>query len=146
MKKLVLLVLVVLVSVSLLGCGQKTDNSAVSAYADDITEKMLLAFNEENYAQYIANTDSQFKTLMSEDQMKQVNKLVRDKIGTYVSGSKKFTDAVPTTQNNQKYIAVRYTAQFTNETGDVVITMVFDDNDSHQVGGIFFNSPKLRQP
>ncbi|MCX5779745.1 MAG: hypothetical protein NTV45_02775 [Firmicutes bacterium] len=100
MKKLILMVMVVLVAISLLGCGQKTDNSAVSAYADDITEKMLRAYNEDNYAQYIANTDSQFKSLVTEDKMKQGNKLIRDKIGTYIPGSKKFTDAVPTTQNN----------------------------------------------
>jgi hypothetical protein len=146
MKKIVLLIMVLLLIVSVIGCAQKANNSAVSAYADDITEKMLLAYNEDNYTQYIANTDSQFKSVVSEDKMKQGNKVVRDKIGNYIPGSKQFTDAVPTTQNNQKYIAVRYTAKFTNETGDVVVSMIFDDNDSHQVGGIFFNSPKLRQP
>ena len=146
MKKTVLLILVVMVTISMFGCAQKNNNSAVSAYADDITEKMLLAYNDDNYAQYIANTDNQFKAVVTEDTMKQGNKGVRDKIGNYIPGSKQFTDAVPTTQNNQKYIAVRYTAKFTNETGDVVITMIFDDNESHQVGGIFFNSPKLRQP
>ncbi len=146
MKKLVLFILVALVTMSVIGCAQKADNSAVRAYADDPTEKMLLAYNEDNYAQYIQNTDDQFKAAVSEDKMKQGNQAVRDKIGNYVPGSKQYTDAVKTTQNSLNYIAVRYTAKFTNETGDVVITMVFDDNESHQVGGIFFNSPKLRQP
>jgi hypothetical protein len=146
MRKIGIFMLVVLVAMAMAGCAQKADNSAVSAYADDISEKMLLAYNDDNYTQYIANTDDQFKSVVSEDKMKQGNQTVRDKIGNYVPGSKQFTDAVPTTQNNQKYIAVRYSAKFTNETGDVVVTMVFDDNESHQVGGIFFNSPKLRQP
>jgi len=146
MRKIVLVSLVIIMAISIVGCAQKADNSAVSAYADDITEKMLLAYNEDNYAQYIQNTDDQFRAAVSEDKMKQGNQVVRDKIGNYVLGSKQYTDAVKTTQNNLKYVAVRYTAKFTNETGDVVITMVFDDNESHQVGGIFFNSPKLRQP
>ncbi len=146
MRKIILLVIVVLVTIAMLGCSQKAVNSEVSAYADNIAEKMLLAYNEDNYAQYIQNTDDQFKAAVSEDKMKQGNQAVRDKIGNYVPGSKQYTDAVKTTQNNLKYVAVRYTAKFTNETGDVVITMVFDDNESHQVGGIFFNSPKLRQP
>jgi len=146
MKKIVLFILVALVTISIIGCTPKVDNNAVRAYADDPTEKMLLAYNEDNYAQYIQNTDDQFKAAVSEDKMKQGNQAVRDKIGNYVTGSKQYTDAVKTTQNNLKYVAVRYTAKFTNETGDVVITMVFDDNESHQVGGIFFNSPKLRQP
>lgn len=145
-KKLGFVLLIILMIGSLAACAQKADSNEVRKYADDITEKMLLAYNDDDYANYIADTDSQFKIIVSEDKMKLSNKMVRDKIGKYESGSKVYKDAAKTSQNGQKFIAVRYNARFTNESGDVVVTMVFDDNDTHQVGGIFFNSPKLRQP
>ncbi|HBK53860.1 DUF3887 domain-containing protein [Syntrophomonas wolfei] len=144
-RKLALLVLGVIMLCSLAACGNKVDSKAVREYADEITEKMLLAYNEDNYEEYIANTNSQFKTVVSEDKMKEGNEMIRGKIGDYVPGSKKFKDAVKTSQKEQKYLVVRYNAKFTDESEDVLVTMIFDDNEAHQVGGIFFNSPKLRE-
>jgi hypothetical protein len=77
--------------------------------------------------------------------MKEGNEMVRGKIGYYVPDSKKFKDAVKTSEKVKKYLVVRYNAEFTDETEDVMVTMIFDDNEAHQVSGIFFNSPKLRQ-
>jgi hypothetical protein len=144
-KRLGLILLVLLMITSLAACSQKADSNEARQYADDITENMLLAYNNDNYANYIANVDSQFKTAVSEDKMKESNKMVRDKIGTYQPGSKQFKDAVRSSQNGQKFIAVRYNARFTNENGDVLVTMFFHDDQSHQVTGMFFNSPKIRQ-
>ncbi len=144
-KKICLFLVSMLLLCSLAGCAQKVNSTEIKKYADDITEKMLLAQNDDNYANYIENTDSQFKGAVSEEKMKQADKMIRDKIGNYVPGSKQFKDAANSTQNNQKLVAVRYNAKFTNETEDVLVTMIFDDNDLHQVGGIFLNSPKLRQ-
>lgn len=127
------------------GCSQKLDKAEISKYADSVTENMLLAQNTDDYTKYIENVDKQFKEAISEDKMKEVNKIIKDKIGTYGSDSKKFKDAVKTTQNKEKYVVVRYNGKFTNESGDVLITMVFHDNDLHEVTGIFFNSPKLRE-
>lgn len=140
-----LLLLCVLMACFLTACGSKMDSKEVSQFADEKTEKMLLAYNEDNYEQYTANVDSQFKTAVSEEKMKEGNGMVRGKIGTYVPGSKVFKDAAKTSEKDKKYIAVRYNAKFTDEKEDVVVTMIFDDNESHQIGGIFFNSPKLRQ-
>ncbi len=145
LRKIGLLLLCVMMAISITACGSKMDSKEVSKYADDITENMLLAYNEDNYEQYIANADSQFKVVVTEDKMKEGNGMVRGKIGDYVPGSKVFKDAVKTSQKDQKFIAVRYNAKFTGESEDVLVTMIFDDNESHQVGGIFFNSPKLRQ-
>lgn len=140
-----LLLLCILMACFLTACGSKMDSKEVSQFADDKAEKMLLAYNEDNYEKYVANTDSQFKTVVSEEKMKEANGMVREKIGTYVPGSKVFKDAAKTSEKDKKYVAVRYNAKFTGESENVVVTMIFDDNESHQIGGIFFNSPKLRK-
>lgn len=144
-KKMGLLLLCLMMACSLAACGNKVDSKVVRQYADDITENMLLAYNEDNYEQYIADVNSQFKAAVTEDKMKEGNEMVRGKIGDYVPGSKKFKDAVKTSEKGKKYLVVRYNAEFTDETEDVLVTMIFDDNESHQVSGMFFNSPKLRQ-
>jgi len=140
-----LLLLCLMMACSLAACGNKVDSKVVRQYADDITENMLLAYNEDNYEQYIADVNSQFKAAVTEDKMKEGNEMVRGKIGDYVPGSKKFKDAVKTSEKGKKYLVVRYNAEFTDETEDVLVTMIFDDNEAHQVSGMFFNSPKLRQ-
>jgi uncharacterized lipoprotein YehR (DUF1307 family) len=144
-KKMGLLLLCLMMTCSLAACGNKVDSKVVRQYADDITENMLLAYNEDNYEQYIADVNSQFKAAVTEDKMKEGNEMVRGKIGDYVPGSKKFKDAVKTSEKGKKYLVVRYNAEFTDETEDVLVTMIFDDNEAHQVSGMFFNSPKLRQ-
>jgi uncharacterized lipoprotein YehR (DUF1307 family) len=144
-KKMGLLLLCLMMACSLAACGNKVDSKVVRQYADDITENMLLAYNEDNYEQYIADVNSQFKAAVTEDKMKEGNEMVRGKIGDYVPGSKKFKDAVKTSEKGKKYLVVRYNAEFTDETEDVLVTMIFDDNEAHQVSGMFFNSPKLRQ-
>ena len=144
LRKLGWLTICVMLVFSLVGCGNKVDSQEVSKYADNITEKMLLAYNEDNYQQYIADVDSEFKAVVTEEKMQEGNEMVRGKIGTYVPGSKKFKDAVRTSEKGKKFVVVRYNAQFTDENGDVLVTMIFNDNEAHQVAGIFFNSPKLR--
>ena len=144
-KKMGLLLLCLMMTCSLAACGNKVDSKVVRQYADGMTENMLLAYNEDNYEQYIADVNSQFKAAVTEDKMKEGNEMVRGKIGDYVPGSKKFKDAVKTSEKGKKYLVVRYNAEFTDETEDVMVTMIFDDNEAHQVSGIFFNSPKLRQ-
>lgn len=144
-KKMGLLLLCLMMTCSLAACGNKVDSKVVRQYADGMTENMLLAYNEDNYEQYIADVNSQFKATVTEDKMKEGNGMVRGKIGDYVPGSKKFKDAVKTSEKGKKYLVVRYNAEFTDETEDVLVTMIFDDNEAHQVSGMFFNSPKLRQ-
>lgn len=144
-KKMGLLLLCLMMTCSLAACGNKVDSKVVRQYADGMTENMLLAYNEDNYEQYIADVNSQFKAAVTEDKMKEGNEMVRGKIGDYVPGSKKFKDAVKTSEKGKKYLVVRYNAEFTDETENVLVTMIFDDNEAHQVSGIFFNSPKLRQ-
>jgi uncharacterized lipoprotein YehR (DUF1307 family) len=144
-KKIGLLLLCLMMACSLAACGNKADSKVVRQYADGMTENMLLAYNEDNYEQYTANVNSQFKAAVTEDKMKEGNEMVRGKIGDYVPGSKKFKDAVKTSEKGKKYLVVRYNAEFTDETENVLVTMIFDDNKAHQVSGIFFNSPRLRQ-
>ena len=139
-KKMGLLLLCLMMTCSLAACGNKVDSKVVRQYADGMTENMLLAYNEDNYEQYIADVNSQFKAAVTEDKMKEGNEMVRGKIGDYVPGSKKFKDAVKTSEKGKKYLVVRYNAEFTDETEDVLVTMIFDDNEAHQVSGMFFNS------
>lgn len=144
-KKMPLLLVSILLLCLLAGCGSVLSHSEVAKYADDVTEQMLLAYNDDSYENYIENTSNQFKEAVSEEKMKEGNAMVRGKIGTYVPDSKQFKDASKGKQDGQKFIAVRYKGKFTGEKDDVIITMIFEDNKTHKVSGIFFNSAKLRE-
>jgi hypothetical protein len=93
-----------------------------------LTSLNLLLNPSKGHEQYIADANSQFKAAVTEDKMKEGNEMVRGKIGYYVPDSKKFKDAVKTSEKVKKYLVVRYNAEFTDETEDVMVTMIFDDN------------------
>ena len=60
----------------------------------------------------------------------------------YIPGSKEFK-MVKTSEKAQCSCSVIMPSLPIEQ--DVLVTMIFDDNEAHQVGGIFFNSPKLRE-
>ena len=144
MKKLCILILAVISVFLLVSCAEKLKENQVS-YANNITENMLIGINKDDYQKYTQDANQKFKDVVNENQMKQSNKAISDKIGDYVAGSKVFEGASRTSSNRNKYITVMYNSKFTNETGNVIITVTFDDNDKHQVAGILFNSEKLRK-
>jgi hypothetical protein len=109
-------------------------------YADAITEGILLAMNENDYAQYSQHFTEDMKNAAPEAVFQQTNALIKAKIGSYVS--KEFWKV----QDEGIYTSVYYKGKFSEETGDVSVKVVFQEiSGDIYVAGLWFDSPKLRQ-
>ncbi|WP_243669571.1 DUF3887 domain-containing protein [Methanoculleus chikugoensis] len=140
-----LAVLVVLAAVSICGCmGQETvlsgeEAAEVLVYADPIAENVMQGFNEGNYTVYSRDFSPEMKQALDEAAFEQNREEVTSRIGLYESRSD------PVVTETGDYIAVTYRAKFEQEDG-VALRFVFLEGDaSHQLHGLWFNSPpKLR--
>ena len=137
--------IVVAVAVSA-GCMEKNgaevaDVEQVREYADPITEHILMAMNENDYAKYAEDFDQTMKNAMTEAVFDEANAITKSKIGDYVS--KEFWKA----ESKDQYMIVHYKAKFTDEPGDVTVRVVFQEiGGEMKVSGLWFDSPKLREP
>jgi hypothetical protein len=116
--------------------GQSIDVSQIRSYADQTTENVLTALNDDDYAAFIEDFNQQMKSVTSQTSFDQLYDMIKTKVGKYVS--MEFESV--TEQNN--IITVRYLTQYTNEPSGVWITISFDS--SQKVAGLFFNSPKIK--
>jgi hypothetical protein len=134
--------LVALTGVVLLtGClsRNQVDIEQVRTYADPITENILVAMNEGNYANYSEHFDAPMKNALPEAVFQENNALIQSKIGTYLS--KEFWKA----ESKNQYTIVYYKAKFTQEPDDVIVTVVFQEIAGEtKVSGLWLDSPKLR--
>jgi hypothetical protein len=129
------------------GCMEKSgvevevdDVGQVREYADPVTEQILVAMNENDYARYSEDFDQTMKNTMPEAVFDETNAVIRSKIGDYVS--KEFQKA-----DKDQYTIVYYNAKFTDEPADVTVKVVFQElNGTMKVSGLWLNSPKLRKP
>lgn len=144
-KKVSLLVVIAMLFGLFVGCGEKVDNDAVKRYSDKIVEENLVAFKNEGIKKYIESFDPKFKELLTEDKVKESMKLINSKIGIYTDGSLKFQKAIKQSKDGKKYITAIYSAKFSDEPKDVVVTAVFEDDENHKLQTFLLNSPKLRK-
>ncbi len=140
---LLFMILVTIAVVMIGGCiGQDTALSAeeqaqVRSYSDPITDNLLLALNENNYTRYSRDFSKEMSAL-NITMFEQNRAMILSKIGLYVARGE------ATVTRNGDYIAASYRADFEQETG-VDIRVIFKETDpSHQIYGLWFNSPKLR--
>ena len=128
------------------GCMEKSgvevaDVEQVRGYADPVTENILVAMNEGDYAIYSEDFDQTMKNAMTEAVFDETNTVIRSKIGDYVS--KEFWKA----ESKDQYTIVYYRAKFTDEPADVTVRVVFQEiNGEMKVSGLWFDSPELRKP
>ena len=134
----ILIVLVMVVVTS--ACAQKTEPKPEPEYAGSITEQILLAINENDYPKYSEHFDEAMKKAMPEAVFQETNALIKAKIGDYVS--KEFWKA----EDTGAYTIIYYKAKFTDEPGDVIVKVVFQETAGRiYVSGLWFDSPKLRK-
>ena len=112
-------------------------------YAGDITENILVAINNDDYAKFSQDFDTTMKNAINQQSFEQqIITGVKGKIGDYVANSKKFLQAASVAGGDA---VVVYQAQYTTESASVAITISFKDiNGKPMVDGLYFNSPKLR--
>ena len=140
-------VMAVIVAVAISGgCMEKSgvevaDVEQVRGYADPVTENILVAMNEDDYARYSEDFDQTMKNAMSEAVFDETNAVIKSKIGDYVS--KEFWKA----ESKDQYTIVYYKAKFTDEPADVTARVVFQEiGGDMKVSGLWFDSPELRKP
>ena len=128
------------------GCMEKSgvevaDVAQVREYADPVTEQILVAMNEDDYARHSEYFDQTMKNAMPEAIFDETNAVIISKIGNYVS--KEFWKA----ESKDQYTLVYYKAEFTDEPADVTVKVVFQElNGTMKVSGLWLNSPELRKP
>ena len=136
--------LLLLLVVSACGCMDREsvvpdeEAAQVLAYADPVADNLLAGFNEDNDTKYSRDFSGEMRQALDEAAFEQNREHIISRIGLYESRR-----APVVTQTND-YIAVTYKAKFEREDG-VDIRFVFKkDDESHQLQGLWFNSPKLR--
>ncbi|WP_317064860.1 DUF3887 domain-containing protein [Methanoculleus caldifontis] len=139
-----LAVLVVFATVSACGCMSPEtvvsgeEAAEVLAYAEPIAENVMQGFNEGNYTMYSRDFSAEMKRSLDAAAFERNRDLTRSKIGLYVAKES------PVVTDAGEYIAVNYRAKFEGEDG-VALRFVFrKDDPSHELHGLWFNSPKLR--
>ncbi len=139
MKKLYLSVLIVLlIAAAFAGCaGSEPD------YAEPIVENILASIDSGDYEAFSRDLGDTLKSAMTEDAFNSLKDLLDSKAGRYQQ--KSFRDAAQTTQNGIKMTVAVYTAKYSDEPGDVIVTVTFAGDEQKKVEGLFFNSPKLRE-
>ncbi len=133
----------ILVTLALLvlaaGCSSRPSAEETRKYADQMTENILLAMNDDNYARFSQDFDEQMKAGLSEAQYKSTIPAIKAKVGKYIS--KEFV----ATEKKDQYIVAVYKAKFSQEQGDVLVRTVFSDKGGKKyVSGFWLDSPKLR--
>jgi hypothetical protein len=124
----VLIMLIAIAGVS--ACATET---AEPDYANQITENILLAMNEGDYAQFSEHFDEAMKNSLPEATFQETVSQIREAIGDYVS--KTFWKV----QTEDGYTAVYYKAKFTLED-EVTVKVVFLETEGKvYVSGLWFS-------
>jgi len=143
-KSIYLLCGMLLLVVIFSGCAKEKqiDVKQVQKYADPITENILLAMDEDDYAKYSEHFDQSMKNAIPKASFKETNAAIKAKIGNYTSKSKEIQKA----EKDDQYTVAIYKAKFTGEAKDVMVRVVFSENDGKMyVSGLFLDSPNLRK-
>lgn len=132
---------ILFIGVALLsGCfAQQLPADEVKKYADQMTENILVAMNEDDYARFSRDFDEQMKTGLNKTQYDNTIPGITAKIGKYIS--KEYLSA----EKKDGYTVVVYKARFSQEPGDVIVRSVFKGSDGKMyISGFWLDSPKLR--
>jgi len=115
------------------------DRDAVLAYVEPVTDNLLAGFNAGDYTTLARDFNAQMRSAFTEALFNSNRALTLSKIGKYVARQ------VAGVEKRDNYIIVIYKARFENED-NVTVRVVFEAGGSHQVAGLWFNSPKLQSP
>lgn len=131
----------VMAGVLFTGCGQKLTEADVS-YGSAITDNILEGIKDKDYNKFARDFSDTMKKAITEQSFNSLADNLNAKIGDYKS--KTFSGASKTKKDNKEYTVTVYKAKYTKETGDVLITVTFSDNNGKKmVDGLFFKSPNL---
>lgn len=128
------------------GCSSGEDKEQVESKGTPKVEAMLLAFNQEDFAGFSKDFGPMMTAAMTEDVFKnQILPGIGGLIGEYEPGSLTLAKVTKETYQGTDYITAIYRSTFTEEEGDVTVTIWFTDDDAMNIETFIMNSPKLVQ-
>nr|WP_320147201.1 DUF3887 domain-containing protein [uncultured Anaeromusa sp.] len=136
--KTILIAAMLLFSMSLSICSASNRIAEqVKEVADPITENILLAINEDNYAGFSKDFDEKMKTDLNEAEYRKVIAATKANFGNYIS--KEFVAA----ELNDTYTVVTYKSKFSKEAAEIIIRNVLtESNGGYAVSGFWMDSPQ----
>jgi hypothetical protein len=114
------------------------ERDTVLAFAEPKTDAQLAALSNGDYTSFIKDYDEAMIKATTEQTFAQLRKTLSDKIGAYQS-----REVASVLKQGDFYIVV-YNAKFEREDS-VTMRVVFEIGGDHRIGGLWFDSPKLRQ-
>ncbi len=142
-KKILVLLLMVLVTVlAVSGCTKAVKQEAIS-FADRATEDYLISINNQDYESYKKDLGGEMLEVVPEEEFIKFSSYLKSTIGDYIADSKEISGS--SIQN--ELILIVYGASYTEETGEVTVTMVISEPEegNYKIVGSWFDSPKLRE-
>lgn len=124
------------------GCiGQLSEEEQAQWFtiADPIAENILQTINNDDYQRHIKDYSQEMIDATPPEAFTQLRDLLLSKIGKYIS------KAPDKAVEDGDYIVVFYSAKFEQEDNVTVRVVFKKGDDTHQVYGLWFDSPKLRE-
>lgn len=145
MKKIITLTVICVFAFWVIaGCGATAqpitgaERDAVLAFAEPKTENLLNGFNADDYAMFSRDFDAAMRQGLNQSAFEQTRAQITSRVGRYISRQ------VTSVARQDNFIVVLYNGRFENEDG-VTMRVVFTPDDAHQITGLWFDSPKLRE-
>ncbi|MBF7097267.1 DUF3887 domain-containing protein [Alkalibacter mobilis] len=143
MKKLYIVLLVSLLLI-FAGCSTSELKNEIDLEGTPKVESMLVAFNEGNYAGFSKDFGPLMQGAMTEENFIGVLRpTITEIIGEYEEGTLTLEKVTKQEHEGVSYISAIYKGTFTDEDGDVAVTIWFTDDDDMKIETLILNSPKL---
>ncbi len=115
-----------------------TQQDQVLAYASPKADNLIAGLVSGDYKVFSADFDSTMKEGMNQAAFEQLLQQFTSKLGNYQSKE------VSIVLKDQKFTTVAYKMIFEKDDA-VVMRVVFDNHEPHQITGLWFDSPELRK-
>ena len=136
-KSILILLFVVLLSISLVGCSSSktvtgTEKDTVLAFSEAKTDTLLSGMNDKDYAAFSQDFDAEMLAAMPQAQFDSLKKDRDSKLGLYISREVSSVVLVG------EFYAVNYIAKFEKDD-NVGVRVTFRVAEPNQVSGLWFN-------
>jgi hypothetical protein len=143
MYKIVLAAIATLLLLVVLpGCGSSEPTPTITgpAGADKIAEKLILAYDANDYVSYLDTFDAAATGSVGQDWFQETSKIIIQKVGHYIPKSIVLQEVTP----NGKNTDLTYKAKYSDDPDGVTVIVSLSITDKGTfAAGIWFNSPKL---
>jgi hypothetical protein len=115
------------------------ERDAVLAYSEAKTDNLMKSITDNDYAAFSRDLNDKMKGAVNADALANMRIKVNGKIGNYVSRQ------VDSVVQSGDVVTVIYNAKFENDA-PVTVRVSFEKTEPHRISGLWYDSPKLRQP